>query len=68
MQIRINGERRELTAPVNVAALVRDVIRREEAPGVAVAQNGEVVRRNDWQQRMVAEGDDIEILEASAGG
>ncbi len=68
MQVHINGEVRELIRPTDVAALVREVLHRDDAVGVAVALNGEVVGRTHWRERLLAEGDEVEILEASAGG
>jgi glycine oxidase len=65
--IRINGATREIQAPLALAALpeLRDAIDR---PGTAVAVNGEVVLRRDWNTREVNDGDDIEIVQAVQGG
>lgn len=68
MVIKVNGKAVELAEPVAVAALVRQITRREETRGVAVAVNGEVVGRGEWATRAVREGDDVEILTATAGG
>jgi sulfur carrier protein len=35
---------------------------------VAVAINGEVVRRADWPGVRLAEGDEVEIVKATQGG
>jgi sulfur carrier protein len=68
MLIKVNGKAVELAGPLAVAALVREITRREETRGVAVALNGEVVDRGQWLTRTVSDGDDIEILKATAGG
>ena len=63
--IRVNGE--EYGGDVHtVAALVRTL--GIETRGVAVAVNGEVVRRGDWDVTALAEGDTVEIVNAAAGG
>jgi sulfur carrier protein len=38
------------------------------AKGVAVAVNGEVVRRSEWETRYVEPDDEVEVLTAAAGG
>ena len=38
------------------------------ALGVAVAVNGEVVRRVDWPARQLHQGDRLEIVSAAQGG
>ena len=65
--IRINGEEK------NVAAVtVNDLLRAEEIdPGarfVAVAINGVVIPRGQWDNERVKEGDDIEIVRPAPGG
>jgi sulfur carrier protein len=39
-----------------------------ETRGVAVALNGEVVRRGDWDATTLSDGDAVEIVNAAAGG
>ncbi len=68
MVIKVNGKPLELGAPLPVAALVREVTQRQETRGVAVALNREVVSRGEWEARLVREGDEVEILRATAGG
>jgi sulfur carrier protein len=68
MKIRLNGESTELGASLNVAALVAQVTRRPDTRGVAVAINGNVVPRGEWGKQLVCEGDEIEVLQATAGG
>jgi sulfur carrier protein len=38
------------------------------AKGVAVAVNGEVVRRVDWTSHRLADGDVVDVLTAAQGG
>jgi sulfur carrier protein len=65
MRIKLNGKEQEVAAR-NIAELLRA----SNAPevGVAVAQNGKVVRRADHESTPVAEGDEIEIIRAVQGG
>lgn len=66
MQVWINGERRELAD----GALVRDALAALGAPesGIAVAVDGEVVRRSDWASVALADGSRVEVLTAVQGG
>ena len=36
--------------------------------GVAVALNGELVRRAEWSERRLSDGDRLEVLTAAQGG
>lgn len=36
--------------------------------GVAIAVNGEIVQRTEWNERIISNGDDIIILKAFCGG
>lgn len=66
MIVSVNGERRELPAGATLAVLLEDL----SAPrrGVAVAIDGEVVPRGDWQQTPLAEGARVEVVAAIQGG
>jgi sulfur carrier protein len=66
MEVRINGARCELAA----GATVRDALAVLGAPrdGVAVAVDGEVVRRADWDRTPLVEGARVEVLTAVQGG
>jgi sulfur carrier protein len=70
MRLLVNGEPRE-HAVDTIAALFR--IEAEETgiespQGVAIALNGRVLRRRDWDTTPVAEGDRVEIVRAMQGG
>lgn len=66
MTVRVNGEDCEVVAPVALTALVKRFGFPIEA--VAVAVNGEVVPRRQLPERMVCEGDRIEVIRAVGGG
>ncbi len=70
MTIYINGEPRERVAET-VDALFR--LEAEESgiespQGVAIALNGRVLRRRDWDETPIADGDRVEIVRAMQGG
>ncbi len=62
----VNGETHELPDGLTVA----DLLARVGAPtsGVAVARNSSIVRRDQYGNQMIADGDTIEIIKAVAGG
>ncbi|MEN9787025.1 MAG: sulfur carrier protein ThiS [Pseudomonadota bacterium] len=65
MQVRVNGEAREV-APCSVAELLAELD--ASAEGVAVAVNGTVVPRSERAGLPLREGDRVEIIRAVGGG
>ncbi len=63
--IRVNGEDRAFVAESVEQLLQRLSI---EPRGVAVAVNGEVVRKSEWSVTNIADDSAIEIVTAVAGG
>lgn len=63
MKIRLNGDAREDVATIADAVAAVTEARR----GLAVAVNGEVVPRSEWD-RPLADGDSVEVLAATPGG
>ncbi|MEU5153378.1 sulfur carrier protein ThiS [Glycomyces sp. NPDC021274] len=63
MKIEVNGEAREGIATITDAVAAVTTARR----GIAVALNGEVVPRSEWD-RPLADGDAVEVLTATQGG
>jgi sulfur carrier protein len=66
MSITVNGEPAALAE--NVAALLQRWYDDPRPHGVAVAVNGEVVRRDEWPRHPLGDGDAIEIVTAVQGG
>ena len=66
MRATVNGDVMEIEAKT-IAALVEQITGSNEQRGIAVARNGEIVRRDAWSQ-VVEEGDEIEIVRAVQGG
>jgi sulfur carrier protein len=66
MRVRLNGSDKELDDGTTVSAVVQRYGRGDR--GIAVALNGEVVSRSDWNDVKLAEGDRVEVLGAIGGG
>jgi thiamine biosynthesis protein ThiS len=66
LTITLNGDRFELAAPVTVAELLAQLA--IDARRVAVEHNLVVVKRMAFDQTMVREGDDVEIVNFVGGG
>lgn len=66
MRVRVNGESREVPEGSTVADVLATVV--EKTTGVAVAVDGEVVRRGDWTDVVVRDGAVVEVLTAVQGG
>ncbi|MEY2532180.1 MAG: sulfur carrier protein [bacterium] len=65
--IYVNGEPRE-GAGATIAELLADLGVEVRARGVAVAVDGEVVPRGEWNERRINEGERVEALSAMQGG
>ena len=66
LRIQINGESREVGEPSTLSDLVNEL---SLPPArIAIELNVEVVRRNDWMNAMVREGDRLEIVHFVGGG
>ncbi|ROO51844.1 sulfur carrier protein ThiS [Micromonospora sp. Llam0] len=66
MELIVNGA--PMTAPTGT--VLADVVRAvtDQARGVAVAVNGEVVPRSGWPAEQLCDGDRVEVLIAAQGG
>jgi sulfur carrier protein len=68
MRIALNGEQRELPEGATLADAVRESGAQRDGRGVAVALDGEVVPRAEWDATALAEGRSVEVLAAIQGG
>jgi len=66
MRIRLNGEPREVEDGIDLPLLLAGLGRDRRT--VAIAVNAAVVPRNEIAGRRLAEGDEVEIVEAVGGG
>lgn len=67
INVRINSAGRMLDDCCSLLDLMKAEGMAEKG-GVAVAVNGKVVRRADWEMRMLTGGEDIIIINAAYGG
>ena len=67
MTITINNKQVEVVAQEVLQQIVFDQIG-ENAKGVAVAINGQVIPKDSWVETKVYENDDILIIKATQGG
>lgn len=66
MNVIVNGEKIALDAPLSIAGLLEHLAL--PAQRIAVELNKEVVRRADWNEIKVSDGDRIEIIHFVGGG
>jgi sulfur carrier protein len=68
MIIELNGRRVELPEDATVADAVCEAGVDGELRGVAVAVDGEVVRKADWEQTKLQSDQTVEVVRAVQGG
>jgi sulfur carrier protein len=66
--ISVNGEPSDVRAGETVAAVLERLGVEPGRRGVAVAVDGEVVPRSNWEGLPLADGSRIEVLTAMQGG
>jgi sulfur carrier protein len=66
MELTINGESRQFTAPLTVAALIETL--GYTGKRIAIERNGEIVPRGLHAEVALAAGDCLEIVVAVGGG
>jgi sulfur carrier protein len=66
MEIQVNGQWREFPDGATVADVLETL--GTSPQGVAVAVDGEVVRRGQWTEAVVGRGARLDILTAVQGG
>jgi sulfur carrier protein len=66
MRTQVNGVEQELATGTTLAELIEG--RGVPPSGVAVAVNGDVVRRADWAHTTLRDGAVVEVLTAVQGG
>jgi sulfur carrier protein len=68
MIVELNGRPAELGDAPTVADAVRATGVNGASRGVAVAVDGEVIRRTDWERTKLTERQAVEIVRAVQGG
>lgn len=66
MRIQINDKHLDITEKTNLSQLLsaQDI----DTSAVAVALNGQVIHREQWQQTELKDNDSITLVQAVAGG
>jgi sulfur carrier protein len=67
MTVCVNGEQRQLADATTVADVVQSLVEEDER-GVAVALDGDVVPRSEWESTTLRDGAHVEVLRAVQGG
>ena len=68
MIVELNGHEEQMPDGATVADAVKAVGVDGETRGVAVAVDGEVVRRTDWESTSLSERQAVEVVRAVQGG
>lgn len=66
MQVRINGKERELPEPITLLQLLQE--RGVDPRTVVVEYNYEILPRDRYGDIVLREGDNLEIVQMTAGG
>jgi thiazole synthase len=68
MRVELNGEQVTLAAGANVRSAIEASGAATSERGVAVALDGEVIPRSEWDDTTLSEGQKVEVLAAIQGG
>ena len=68
MRYLVNGESSSSQDAPSISSVISSMGRDPSGAGVAVAVNGEVVPRSEWDERIIEDGDEVEVLAAIGGG
>lgn len=68
IEIRLNGQPRRIESGTRVLDLVRELAGDPDRAGVAVARNREVIPRSRWDETILTDGDQVEIVAPFQGG
>ncbi len=66
MKVIINGQPHEIGNGVSMSELLAHL--NTGIKGVAVAVQGRIVPRSEWETYIVSEGEDITLIRATCGG
>ena len=68
MKVVLNGQSRELPDEATIVDAVSLTGASSVERGIAVAVDGEVVPRGRWAERVLDEGESVEVVHAVQGG
>ncbi len=67
MFVNLNGKAHEIKAGLSLINLIED-LGLSERKAIAIALNGEVLKKGDYAGLILSEGDSLEIVKAIGGG
>ena len=68
MKLMLNGREQELASGATVVTVLEASGAPAAGRGVAVAVDGEVVPRGEWDRTLLSDGQRVEVLQAVGGG
>jgi thiamine biosynthesis protein ThiS len=66
IQVTINGKNHEFPGPKPLPDYVSSL--KLTSTMIAIAYNGDVLRREEWDQVILSDGDTVEVVRAVGGG
>ena len=67
MKITVNGKPHTVTPNISLLQLLEELSFIQHS-GLAIAKNHTLITKGQWASTLIEEGDELEILQASAGG
>ncbi len=68
MKIKINGEESLLDSKLNISGFIKKQLNGKEPRGIAIAVNSSIIPKSKWDDTIINENDEIEIVTAVQGG
>ena len=68
IDISLNGSKRSLSSGTTILGLLEQLNIDPQIGGIAVAIGFHVIPRSRWAETLLTDGDEIEIIRATAGG
>lgn len=68
MTVRINGREFSLAPDATLVAVFNVLTIPRDRQGIAIAVNGAVIPRSEWEKHRIRESDAIEVVTAAQGG
>lgn len=66
MKLTVNGSVKEIEKVANIEELVHSLV--ETDKGLIVELNEKIIKRDNWKQQAVVEGDIVELIKFVGGG
>ena len=68
MKIKVNGEEKVFESGLSLKKLIQAELKTDEPKGVAAAVNAMIIPKQKWEDTIIKELDEIEIVHAVQGG